>query len=227
MLATKVRGPIWQFSAMRGSRRTGRQPCLTYIRGRTPQGDLMIVQAIVALLQQAPEIDRATGRSCFLYRATADNFLLGFRRLHIPRGGAVGGTKFVTQPFGRLIGGLLFAASAAREAGKKYLKGGPAARRGLYVLLPAASSSTQPSASSPASSAQPSPSCPASVWLPSELPPSACGSSTCSSTIGAAAIIRCSSQRRKLFAPYCTPHRQCVPSSRSDAFEIIVGLAFY
>jgi hypothetical protein len=183
----------------------------------------MIVQAIVALLQQAPEIDRATGRSCFLYRATADNFLLGFRRLHIPRGGAVGGTKFVTQPFGRLIGGLLFAASAAREAGKKYLKGGPAARRGLYVLLPAASSSTvrlhRPHSRQP--------SCPASVWLPSELPPSACGSSTCSSTIGAAAIIRCSSQRRKLFAPYCTPHRQCVPSSRSDAFEIIVGLAFY
>ena len=34
-----------------------------YIRGPTPQGDLMIVQAIVALLQQAPEIDRATVRS--------------------------------------------------------------------------------------------------------------------------------------------------------------------
>jgi hypothetical protein len=52
-------------------------------------------------------------------------------------------------------------------------------------------------------------------------------SAVASSTIGAAAIIRCSSQRRKLFAPYCTRHRQCVPSSRSDAFEIIVGLAFY
>jgi hypothetical protein len=100
----------------------------------------MIVQAIVALLQQAPAIDRATVRSCFLYRAAADNFFSGFRRLQCHAAEKSGGPKFcLPQYFGRLIGGLLFRGTgSARGRRKNISKGGPAARRGLYCchLLP-------------------------------------------------------------------------------------------
>jgi hypothetical protein len=66
----------------------------------------MIAQAIVALLQQASEIDWVTVRSCFLYRAAADNSFSGFRPAPIPRGGAVGGTQVLAlQPLAALSAG--------------------------------------------------------------------------------------------------------------------------
>jgi hypothetical protein len=92
----------------------------------------MIAQAIVALLQHASEIDRATGRSCFLYRATADNFLLGFRRLPTPTRRSSRGDRVRDPTFWPPYRRPSFSrhGQRARHA-KKYLKGGPAARRGL------------------------------------------------------------------------------------------------
>jgi hypothetical protein len=92
----------------------------------------MIAQAIVALLQQASEIDRANVRSCFLYRTAADNFFTGFRRLHIPRRGAVGGNpSFLPQTLAALSADFFWRHGQRARQAKKYLKGGPAARRGL------------------------------------------------------------------------------------------------
>ena len=90
-----------------------------YIRGRTPQDDLMIVQAIVALLQQAPEIDRATVRSSsFIARPPITSCRVS--------GGSIfhaaeqsGGPKFYPQYFGRLIGGLLFRGTGSARGRRK------------------------------------------------------------------------------------------------------------
>jgi hypothetical protein len=55
----------------------------------------MIAQAIVALLQQASEIDWVTVRSCFLYRAAADNSFSGFRLLLFHAAEQSGGPKLL------------------------------------------------------------------------------------------------------------------------------------
>ena len=80
----------------------------------------MIVQAIVALLQQAPAIDRATVRSCFLYRAAADNFFSGFRRLQCHAAEKSGDPSSVfLSTLAALSAAFFFAARVAREAGEK------------------------------------------------------------------------------------------------------------
>ena len=135
----------------------------------------MIAQAIVALLQQASEIDRATVRSASLIARPplTSSRVSGGSIFHAAE--QSGGTQVsclnLWPPYRRPS--FSRHGQRARQA-KKYLKGGPAARPGLYVLLPAASSSTQPSASSPASSGQSSPSCPASVSLYSKWAPRKC-----------------------------------------------------
>ena len=73
----------------------------------------------VALLQQASEIDWVTVRSCFLYRAAADNSFSGFRRLQFHAAEQSGGPKFLPSTFGRLVGGLLFRGTGSARARRK------------------------------------------------------------------------------------------------------------
>jgi hypothetical protein len=83
----------------------------------------MIVQAIVALLQQAPEIDRATVRSSsFIARPPITSCRVS--------GGSIfhaaeqsGGPKFYPQYFGRLIGGLLFRGTGSARGRRKISQG--------------------------------------------------------------------------------------------------------
>jgi hypothetical protein len=140
----------------------------------------MVAQAIVAVLQQGIMDKGARGQgkvrshdatalkpsdpSSFIARPPITSSS-GFRRLQCHAAEESGGPKFYPSVLWPPYRRPSFSrhGQRARQA-KKYFKGGPAARRGLYVLLPAVSPS-----------AQPSPSCLASVS------PSACGSSACSS----------------------------------------------
>jgi hypothetical protein len=85
------------------------------------------------MIAQASEIDRATVRSCFLYRAAADKFFSGFRRLQCHAAEESGGPKFfgrllprchplpkfLPSTFGRLIGGLLFRGTGSARGRRK------------------------------------------------------------------------------------------------------------
>jgi hypothetical protein len=76
------------------------------------------------MIAQASEIDRATVRSCFLYRAAADKFFSGFRRLQCHAAEESGGPKFYPlSPLAALSAAFFFAARAAREAGEKISQG--------------------------------------------------------------------------------------------------------
>ena len=91
----------------------------------------MIVQAIVALLQQAPEIDRATVRSSsFIARPPITSSRVSGDS-NATRRSSRGDPVSTLSTLAALSAAFFFAARVAREAGEKYLKGGPAARRGL------------------------------------------------------------------------------------------------
>ena len=96
----------------------------------------MIVQAIVALLQQAPEIDRATVRSSsFIARPPITSCRVS--------GGSIfhaaeqsGEPKFLPSTFGRLIGGLLFRGTgSARGRRKNISRVDRRPRRGLAAIV--------------------------------------------------------------------------------------------
>ena len=86
-------------------------------------GDLMIVQAIVALLQQAPEIDRATVRSSsFIARPPITSSRVS-GRLQCHAAEKSGGPVSTLSTLAALSAAFFFAAQAAREAGEKISQG--------------------------------------------------------------------------------------------------------
>ena len=79
----------------------------------------MIAQAIVALLQQASEIGRATVRSSSFIARPPITSSSGFRRLQCHAAEESGGPKFYPQYFGRPIGGLLFRGTGSARGSRK------------------------------------------------------------------------------------------------------------
>ena len=89
------------------------------VHPRPPQGDLMIVQAIVALLQQAPEIDRATVRSSsFIARPPITSSRVSGGS-NATRRSSRGDPVLNLSTLAALSAAFFFAAQVAREAGEK------------------------------------------------------------------------------------------------------------